>query len=56
VAPSTCEARALIGAGLTAAQEAPARDVAAAMQHVVAQAQQLRDPLVRHTGRLRLVE
>ena len=46
----------LIGAGLTAAQEVAARDVAEAMQHVVAQAQQLRDPLAHHTGRLRLVE
>jgi hypothetical protein len=46
----------LIGAGLTAVQEAAARDVAAAMQHVVAQAQQLRDPLAHDTARLRLVE
>jgi hypothetical protein len=27
-----------------------------AMQHVVAQAKQLREPLAHHTGRLRLVE
>jgi hypothetical protein len=41
----------LIGAGLSAAQETAARDVLAAMQHVVAQAQHLGDPVSHHTGR-----
>lgn len=46
----------LIGTGLSAAQEAAARDVLAAMHHVIADARQLHNPSANHTGRLRLVD
>jgi hypothetical protein len=46
----------LIGTELSAAQEAAARDVLAAMQHVIADARQLHNPSANHTGRLRLVD